>query len=231
MVLRVAAKGGRMWPPRSFSPVKRRNKKQVSNTQQPSVSTPDIPTVEQSLTPGTSVVPGCVASGAHLGEESAVSAPVLGVSAILADIRKSLATLAVPPAVAVVHSAPQSQAVAPAIPPPVLHEQASSTSQVTTHDPTTQALLVVSQLLANINTSATPPPPTTPWTSNDVLQNSVAELKRQVEAMAVACCVTPLQAVAVGPGVSLALVALPPPTTLEKTNAAGISGNPAKGST
>ncbi|KAJ1086834.1 hypothetical protein NDU88_000035 [Pleurodeles waltl] len=163
-----------------------------------------------------SLVPGSATSEAHLGEESAVSAPVLGVSAMLADVRKSLATLAVPSAVAVVHSAPQSQAVVPDIPPPVLHEQASSTPQVTKHDPTTQALLAVSQLLANINTSATPPPPTTPWASNDALQNSVAELQPQVEAMAAACCVTPLQAVAVGPVVSPAPGALPPTTTLEK---------------
>ncbi|KAJ1130576.1 hypothetical protein NDU88_008927 [Pleurodeles waltl] len=135
---------------------------------------------------------------------------------MLADIRKSLATLAVPSLVPVVQPLPQAQATQVA---QVVQMEACPTPQVTTQDLTAQALLVVPQLLANINTSATPPS-TTPWTTNDSLQNSVAELKRQVDALAAARSVPPLQTAAVGPGVTSAPCALPPATPLEKSKVA-----------
>ncbi|KAJ1120605.1 hypothetical protein NDU88_008767 [Pleurodeles waltl] len=207
MVLQVAALGGRIWPRAAFPAVRRRNKKQVSNTQPPAVSSPVIPSVGITV---TSMGQGSAAPETHLGEDCAESAPGLGVPAMLADICKSLATLAAPPAVTVVQPAPQSPASATTNPVPVVNEQAGSTSQITT-----QALLAVSQLLANLNTPASTPPPTAPWATNDALQNSVEELKRQVEAMTAARRSIPLQTGAVSLGVSPAPGA-PPPTTTKK---------------
>ncbi|KAJ1080161.1 hypothetical protein NDU88_000381 [Pleurodeles waltl] len=78
-----------------------------------------------------------------------------------------------------------------------------------------QALLVVSQILTNINTASAPPPPTTPW-ANDSLQNSVLELKRQVEALAAAHNVRPLQVTTASPSVTPAPGSRTQATPLEK---------------
>ncbi|KAJ1124348.1 hypothetical protein NDU88_002809 [Pleurodeles waltl] len=77
-----------------------------------------------------------------------------------------------------------------------------------------QALLAVSQLLTNINT-ASAPPRTTPW-ANESLQNSVFELKHQVEALAVARNVPPLQVTTASPSVTPAPGSLTQATPLEK---------------
>ncbi|KAJ1195271.1 hypothetical protein NDU88_004552 [Pleurodeles waltl] len=67
--------------------------------------------------------------------------------------------------------------------------------QAQVQDSSRQALLEVSRLLASINGPASnPPPPTTPWNSNDFLQNSLTELKRQVDAPAAAHTSVPSQA-------------------------------------
>ncbi|KAJ1179656.1 hypothetical protein NDU88_004890 [Pleurodeles waltl] len=97
-------------------------------------------------------------------------------------------------------------------------------------DATTQVLLAVSQLLANINTSAIPAQPISPWSSNDALQNSVAELKRQVEAIAAAPSVTPAHSEAVGPCVTLATGAQPPaPSITEKSKVTELNNNTSVG--
>ncbi|KAJ1178627.1 hypothetical protein NDU88_003870 [Pleurodeles waltl] len=82
-------------------------------------------------------------------------------------------------------------------------------------DPTTQVLLAVSQMLANINATSAPLPPTTPW-ANDSLQNLVLELKHQVEALATARNVPPLQVTTASPCVTPAPGFLSQATPLEK---------------
>ncbi|KAJ1162891.1 hypothetical protein NDU88_003355 [Pleurodeles waltl] len=175
-----------MYPRAAFPPVKCRNKRQVPGAQQPSASPSATTLPAQSPTPDTLIVSGGTISEVSLVEQRTVPTPELGVVAILTDIRKSLSTLSAPSAVPVVQVASPAQASVPIVPPPVLQGQVSSAAQVTMQDATTQVLLAVSQLLANIHTTATPVPPTTPWASNDALQNSVAELKNQVEAIAAA---------------------------------------------
>ncbi|KAJ1201109.1 hypothetical protein NDU88_004924 [Pleurodeles waltl] len=156
---------------------------------------------------------------------------------MLADIRNSLATLSALSALPVVQTAPQFQAAVTVTPPQVLQGQASAATQasaapqVTTQDPKTQALLVVSQPLTIINTSASPAPPITPWASNDALQNSVAELKRQEEAIAAVCSAISVHAVSGGPGVTPAPGILPIATTIEKSKVADISNSQSKGGT
>ncbi|KAJ1139858.1 hypothetical protein NDU88_006221 [Pleurodeles waltl] len=136
-------------------------------------------------------------------EQRAVPTPVLGVLAILTDIRKSLSPLTVPPAMPVVQDAAPVQDAPPIVPPPAVQGQGSSTAQVPTQDAITQALLAVAQLLANIDTPSTPVLPTTPWATNDTLKNSVADLKRQVEAVAAVRNATSAPSVAAGPSVTL----------------------------
>ncbi|KAJ1149908.1 hypothetical protein NDU88_002707 [Pleurodeles waltl] len=58
-------------------------------------------------------------------------------------------------------------------------------------------------MLANVNAPTAPPPPTTPWAS-DSLQNSVQELKCQVDALATARNVPSLQVTTPSPCVSQA---------------------------
>ncbi|KAJ1207439.1 hypothetical protein NDU88_002830 [Pleurodeles waltl] len=163
----------------------------------------------------------------HSGGD-AVPAPGLGVEAMLSDIRKSLATLAALPAVVAVQPS-QAQAAVPAPPSYTVHALAGPNSQLTMQDPTAQALGAVAQLLANINTSATPPPPTAPW-ANDSLQNLVLELKRQVEALAAAHSIPPLQATVGDTDVTPAPGTLPLITTLvkEKGKAADTNNDSSK---
>ncbi|KAJ1200409.1 hypothetical protein NDU88_004233 [Pleurodeles waltl] len=75
--------------------------------------------------------------------------------------------------------------------------------QAQTQDPSRLALLEVSRLFASINppTSNTPLP-TTPWGSSDSLQNSLHDLKLQVEALAVPHTSNSLQASANSPSVT-----------------------------
>ncbi|KAJ1119882.1 hypothetical protein NDU88_008066 [Pleurodeles waltl] len=138
---------------------------------------------------------------------------------MLADIRKSLATLAAPSIGLVVQPSPLPLASKQAAPSSEGHTAASPTPQVPTQaqDPTAQAFLVVSRLLVTINVPANNPPPTTPWTLNDSMQNSVAELKRQVDALSAARSVMPLQVVAGSLSVTPAPGPLPLATPLDKS--------------
>ncbi|KAJ1189938.1 hypothetical protein NDU88_006679 [Pleurodeles waltl] len=83
-----------------------------------------------------------------------------------------------------------------------------------------------------MNTSATPAPPSTPWASNDTQKNSVAELKRQVEAIAAARSATSAHSEAAGPSVTLAPDVQPlAPTSIEKSKVTEINNNTSGGST
>ncbi|KAJ1185482.1 hypothetical protein NDU88_002274 [Pleurodeles waltl] len=121
---------------------------------------------------------------------------------MLADIRRSLAVLAAPTKELPVQASPNTQGVAPVVGTTSEQGQVALTLPGASQDPTTQALLAVSQMLANINAPTAPPPPMTPWAS-DSLQNSVQELKRQVEALATARNVPSLQVTTPSPCVSL----------------------------
>ncbi|KAJ1201122.1 hypothetical protein NDU88_004937 [Pleurodeles waltl] len=134
-------------------------------------------------------------------EQRAVPTLELGDLAILTDIRQTLSTLTVPPAMAVVHTAAPVQAATPIVSSPALQGLASSTTRVPTQDETMQALLAVAQLLSIINASSTTASPITPWATNDRLKNSVAELKLQVEAIAAGRSATAAPCGAAGPSV------------------------------
>ncbi|KAJ1171846.1 hypothetical protein NDU88_003704 [Pleurodeles waltl] len=73
----------------------------------------------------------------------------------------------------------------------------------------------VSKLLAGINAPATAaPPPTTPWGADVSWQNTVADLKRQVDSLVAAHSSNPLQSSSNSPCVALALsicLSSPPP--------------------
>ncbi|KAJ1098587.1 hypothetical protein NDU88_003695 [Pleurodeles waltl] len=133
---------------------------------------------------------------------------------MLADIRRSLANLAAPPVGSTVQLPPQSQ-LPPTLDPALEEVQVAPALPGTSQDPTAQALLAVSQILTNMSATSAPPPPTTPW-ANDSLQNSVLELKRQVEALAAACNVPPLQVTTASPSVTPAPGSLTHATPLEK---------------
>ncbi|KAJ1177252.1 hypothetical protein NDU88_002513 [Pleurodeles waltl] len=131
---------------------------------------------------------------------------------VLADIRKSLSALA--PTVQPGPSPIPLQSVAvpvPLGPPPVGLPE----SWVQEQDPSRLALVEVSKLLAAINAPATTaPPPTTPWRADVSWQNTVADLKRQVDSLVAAHSSNPLQTsnsspcVALAPSISLSS---PPP--------------------
>ncbi|KAJ1163064.1 hypothetical protein NDU88_003527 [Pleurodeles waltl] len=142
--------------------------------------------------------------------------PVLGLEGVLADIRKSLASLApvaqagAPPAPLTGVALPAAVPTALPVPPPA---SKAPEHLAPVQDPSRQTLLEVSRLLASI--SAPPvnsPPPTTPWVADDSLQNTLNELKRQVDALS-AAHTTNLQASVLSQSVTLtpvAVVASPP---------------------
>ncbi|KAJ1103598.1 hypothetical protein NDU88_001019 [Pleurodeles waltl] len=124
----------------------------------------------------------------------------MGIEGVLDDIRKSLAALA-PPAQPGPSLTPLPGVLvpAPAGPPPVRLPE----PQAQEHDPSRSAVLEVSKLLASINAPAsTAPPPTTPWGANDSWQNTVADLKRQVDSLVAAHSSIPLQASNSSPSVA-----------------------------
>ncbi|KAJ1163471.1 hypothetical protein NDU88_003929 [Pleurodeles waltl] len=127
---------------------------------------------------------------------------------MLADIRRSLVNLSVHPVGPPVQLPPQSQVLAPTIGSSTEQVQVAPASPVTSQDPTAQASLAVYQIITNINTASAPSPPTTPW-ANDSLQNSVLELKRQVEALPAARNVPPLQVSTVTPAPGSLTQAIP----------------------
>ncbi|KAJ1152043.1 hypothetical protein NDU88_004821 [Pleurodeles waltl] len=160
---------------------------------EPPAPTTAPPTVPQALNEGTTTSPG------------------LGLEKVLADIRKSLAALA-PKTQSVVTPAPLPGVVLPAPPVPPPSQVPEHQAQV--QDPSRQELLEVSKLLASINApTINKPPPTTPWVSNDSLQNSLNDLKCQVDTLAAAHTSNPLQASVNSPSVTQtpgAVLASPP---------------------
>ncbi|KAJ1161742.1 hypothetical protein NDU88_002223 [Pleurodeles waltl] len=132
-----------------------------------------------------------------------IPGPVGGVEAMLADIRRSLAPLAAPTKELPAQALPTMQGVAPGASTTTEQGQAAMALPGASQDPATQALLSVSQMLANITVPTSTPPPTTPWAS-DSLQNTVHELKCQVEDLAAARNVPSLQVTTSSPCVSQA---------------------------
>ncbi|KAJ1081718.1 hypothetical protein NDU88_001896 [Pleurodeles waltl] len=145
-----------------------------------------------------------------------IPGPVGGVEAMLADIRRSLAGLAAPTKELPAQASPTIQGVAPGAGTTTEQGQAAIALPGASQDPTTQVLLTVSQMLANITVPTSTSPTTTPWAS-DSLQNTVQELKRQVEALTTARNVPSLQVTTSSPCVSqaLALMSQNPPEEKE----------------
>ncbi|KAJ1209373.1 hypothetical protein NDU88_004751 [Pleurodeles waltl] len=122
---------------------------------------------------------------------------------MLADIRRSVAALAAPASDVPTQALPIAQGVAPGASAVTEQGQAARAHPGASQDLTTQTLVSVSQMLANLTVPVPTPHPTTPWAS-DPLQNSVLELKRQVEALVAARNVPSLQVATSGPSVSQA---------------------------
>ncbi|KAJ1140141.1 hypothetical protein NDU88_006501 [Pleurodeles waltl] len=143
-------------------------------------------------------------------------APVPGLEGVLADIRKSLASLApaaqsgAPPAPLAGVTLPAAVPTALPVPPPA---PKAPEHLAPVQDPSRQTLLEVSRLLASISTPpVSSPPPITPWVADDSLQSTLNELRRQVDALSNAHT-TNLQASILSPSVTLtpgAVVASPP---------------------
>ncbi|KAJ1107672.1 hypothetical protein NDU88_005062 [Pleurodeles waltl] len=143
----------------------------------------------------------------------ATSESTPGEEFMLADIRRSLANLPAPPMGSTTQSPSQPQVLAPAADAAAEKVHIAPAHPGVSQDPTTQVLRAVSQMLTNISANAAPP--TTPW-ANDSFQNSVLELKHQVEALATARNVPPLQVTTASPCVTQGPGSLPQATPLEK---------------
>ncbi|KAJ1097912.1 hypothetical protein NDU88_003028 [Pleurodeles waltl] len=215
-------------PRTAFPLARRRNKGRAPAPQSsPTVVTPP----EQSSMPETLVPSSSVASEHHVGGVGAITTPGQGVADVLADIRKSLASLFAPSMGPGVTSSPQPGVPASAALPVVSPTPQVPTQATQAQDPNTQALLEVSRLLATINVPASNPPippPTTPWNLNHSLQNSVAELKRQVDALSTARSFIPLQAVSGSLSVTPALGTVIPATPVDTNRLNEINKAPAK---
>ncbi|KAJ1088417.1 hypothetical protein NDU88_001574 [Pleurodeles waltl] len=198
-------------PPAAFPPVKRRNKKQTGGTvvQQltpQAVLAPPPPVIELVTVVAPSIAaaaPSEEIAGHHAGVRSSSTGPAGGVEAMLADIRRSVAALAAPANDVPAQALPIAQGVAPGASTVTEQGQAARAHPGASQDLTTQTLVSVSQMLANLTVPVPTPPSTTPWAS-DPLQNSVLELKRQVEALVAARNVPSLQVATSGPSVSQA---------------------------
>ncbi|KAJ1140260.1 hypothetical protein NDU88_006617 [Pleurodeles waltl] len=199
-------------PPAAFPPVKRRNKKQTGETVvlQPTpqaVLTPPPPPVIELVTVVTPSIAAAAPSeeiaGHHAGVRSSSTGVAGGVEAMLADIRRSVAALAAPASDVPTQALPIAQGVAPGASAVTEQGQAARAHPGASQDLTTQTLASVSQMLANLTVPVPTPLPTTPW-ARDPLQNSVLELKRQVEALVAARNVPSLQVATSGPSVSQA---------------------------
>ncbi|KAJ1160233.1 hypothetical protein NDU88_000735 [Pleurodeles waltl] len=185
-------------PRAAFPPVKRRKNGKTASpapTSQvssgpPSQVSPAVVISPVQVAPRVTPVPEVATPPAQQGPSvGAPIAPALGVEEVLANIRNSLASLSPagwsgPPSASLpgVASpvAPPLPPPRPPLPPPT--PQAPE-QQAQVHDSSRQALLEVSRLLASISSPASTPLPTTPWVANDSLQNSLLELKRQVDAL------------------------------------------------
>ncbi|KAJ1172660.1 hypothetical protein NDU88_004504 [Pleurodeles waltl] len=201
-------------PRAAFPPVKRRNKKQATVVQQP--PSPSLVGTVTELAPVLATA-STMANNTALCSVEVVAAPTptLGVESMLADLRRSLVNLSALPVGSTVQLHPQSQVQAPTAGPATEQVQVAPALPGTSQDSTAQALLAVSQILTNINATSAPPPLTTTW-ANDSLQNSALELKRQVEALAAARNVPPLQVTTASPCVTPAPGSLAQATPLEK---------------
>ncbi|KAJ1142712.1 hypothetical protein NDU88_009025 [Pleurodeles waltl] len=144
-------------------------------------------------------------------------APVPGLEGVLADIRKSLASLAPAAQSGPAAPTPLAGVTLPAAVPtaqPVPPPASKAPEQLApVQDPSRQTLLEVSRLLASISTPpVNSPPPIAPWVADDSLQSTLIELRRQVDALSTAHT-TNLQASVPSPSVTLtpgAVVASPP---------------------
>ncbi|KAJ1127439.1 hypothetical protein NDU88_005841 [Pleurodeles waltl] len=146
---------------------------------------------------------------------------------MLADIRRSVAALAAPASDVPTQALPIAQGVAPGASAVTEQGQAARAHPGASQDLTTQTLVSVSQMLANLTVPVPTPHPTTPWAS-DPLQNSVLELKRQVEALVATRNVPSLQVATSGPSVSQApgpLSQTPPGGKEHEEQAAGRGPN------
>ncbi|KAJ1135878.1 hypothetical protein NDU88_002307 [Pleurodeles waltl] len=122
----------------------------------------------------------------------------IGIGRVSDDIRKSLAALA-PPA----HPGPLLTPLPGLVLPAPSGPLPARLPEPHAQDPSRAALVEVSKLLAGINAPApTAPPPTAPWEANDAWQNTVADLKRQVDALVAAHSSIPVQVSNSGPSVA-----------------------------
>ncbi|KAJ1116379.1 hypothetical protein NDU88_004594 [Pleurodeles waltl] len=142
-------------PRAAFPPVKRRKKVKAPA---PQSSTLVVSLLEQVVVPEIPVPPVSTPPELQGVSEGATTSTGLGVAEVLANIRKSLASLApatgpgVPPTP--LPGVPTPAALAMAPPTPQV-----PTQQTQVQDPTRQALLEVSRLLTNISAPASNPPP------------------------------------------------------------------------
>ncbi|KAJ1160562.1 hypothetical protein NDU88_001058 [Pleurodeles waltl] len=209
-------------PSAAFPPVKRtrkgRTQAPVSPTQPLTTAAPTAvasPPVHIDLPepPAPVATPSPVAQGIAV---TTFASPVPGLEGVLADIRKSLASLA-PAAQSGAPPTPLTgvalPATVPAALPVPLPTPKAPEHQAQVQDPSRQTLLEVSRVLASISTPpVNSPPPTTPWGADDSLQNMLNELKRQVDALSAAHTTNP-QASVHSPSVTLApgaVIASPP---------------------
>ncbi|KAJ1166066.1 hypothetical protein NDU88_006476 [Pleurodeles waltl] len=205
-------------PPAVFPPVKRRNKKQTAAVQQPGPQTVpappppmvDLVTVVAPIT--AAAAPSEEIAGPRPGGATPILGPVGGVEAMLTDIRRSVAALAAPTKELPTQVLPTMQGVAPGASTTTEQGQAAMALPGASQDPTTQALLSVSQMLANITVPTSTPPP---W-ATDSLQNTVHELKCQVEALVATRNVPSLQVMTSSPCVSQAPGSLSQTPPVEK---------------
>ncbi|KAJ1218829.1 hypothetical protein NDU88_006401 [Pleurodeles waltl] len=199
-------------PSTAFPPVKRTRKGKtpapVSSTQPPTTAAPTAvasPPVHIDLPepPAPVAAPSPVTQGIAV---TTFASLVPGLEGVLADTWKSLASLA-PAAQSGAPPGPLTgvalPATVPAALPVPLPTPKAPEHQTQVQDPSRQTLLEVSRLLASISTPpVNSPPPTTPWGADDSLQNTLNELKRQVDALSAAHTSNP-QASVHSPSVTL----------------------------
>ncbi|KAJ1215578.1 hypothetical protein NDU88_003186 [Pleurodeles waltl] len=182
-------------PHAAFPPVKSRNKgKAPASTPPKEASTLAVSPPEQVVLPEIPVPAVCTQPKPQGISGGAPMTPGLGVAEVLANIHKSLASLA-PATVPGVPPTPVPAALPLGPPTPQVPKQH-------VQDPSRQALLEMSRLLASIKGQPVTPPPTAPWNSNDSLQHSLMELKHRVDALAAAHTSVPSQGASNSPSVT-----------------------------
>ncbi|KAJ1141437.1 hypothetical protein NDU88_007770 [Pleurodeles waltl] len=199
-------------PSAAFPPVKRRRNGKAQVPATINLTPPTAVSLPAQFILTDTPAPSAVAPPAPPALTTGTTAPPgIGLEGVLADIRKSLAALApTPQSGASPTSLPGLAVPAPSGPPPVRLPEHHGQDQ----DPSRLALLEVSKLLASINAPATnTPPPTAPWGSSDSWQNTVTDLKLQLDSLVAAHTSNPLQASnsspSVAPGPSTCLTSPP----------------------